>query len=156
MTSRPLSRLDRVVLGLALLLACSTADDLNFVTIRDAVVDVEIVETPESQRRGLGERDGLAWDDGMLFVYETPRSVAIWMKAMRFDIDIVWIHEGRIIDMAWRVPHDVPESLPVYRPRSPADMVLEVPAGYAEAQGWRIGDRIKLERARRPTASTPR
>ena len=93
----------------------------------------------------------------MLFVYNEPRVLTMWMKGMRFDIDIVWVREGRIVDMAWRVPHEVEEPLPIYRPRETADMVLEVPAGYAWANGWKTGDPVVLQRAegKRSNASAP-
>ena len=74
----------------------------NEVQIRDARVQVEIADTPETQQKGLGHRDELAWNQGMLFLFKRPKSANIWMKGMRFDIDIVWIRNGRIVDMQWR------------------------------------------------------
>ena len=116
------------------------------VTIRHRRVEVEVVESNADQKLGLGKRDDLAWNRGMLFVYESPKVIGIWMKDMRFDIDILWLRDGRIVDMVWRAPHDPGEPLPVYRPRELADMVLEVPAGYAEAHSWRKGDLARIER----------
>ena len=146
------NRRARRILGtvLALLVACSASPSGDRMSIRDASVTIEVVDTPAHQQRGLGGRDDLRWNSGMLFVYDTPGHVTMWMKDMRFDIDIVWIRESRIVDMAWRAPHAVPEPLPIYRPREPADTVLEVPAGYAEAHGWRIGDLVRLKRAASP------
>ena len=116
------------------------------VTIRNQRVGVEVVETRRAQSLGLGKRDSLAWHRGMLFVYDEPDFIGIWMKDMRFDIDIIWLRDGRLVDMVWRAPHDPGDSLPVYRPRELADMVLEVPAGYAQAHGWRAGDPARIER----------
>lgn len=135
----------RAALFAALLLACGRAPEVDVVEIRDAHVEVEIADSFEAKARGLGERDALAWGRGMLFVYSEASPVAIWMKGMRFDIDIVWIRDGRIVDMNWRAPHAAREPLPVYRPREAADFVLEVPAGYAEAHGFRIGDRVRFQ-----------
>lgn len=129
----------------ALALACSGPPAVDLVEIRDARIEIEIADDQEAQALGLGERETLPWNRGMLLVYEEPTRVAIWMKGMRFDIDIVWIRDGRIIDMTWRAPHATPEPLPVYYPREAADRVLEVPAGYAEAHGFRIGDRVRFE-----------
>ena len=114
------------------------------VQIRDARVQVEIVDTPKTQQRGLGYRDELPWNHGMLFLFERPKSANIWMKGMRFDIDIIWIRDGRIVDMRWRAPHQPQGPLPTYRPKEIADRVLEVPAGYAEAHGWRVGDEVRF------------
>ena len=149
--------------AVVVLASCSASPDARSaaegdrITIRDAVVDTEIVSTPADKKLGLGQRDKLDWDHGMLFVYNEPRVLTMWMKGMRFDIDIVWIREGRIVDMAWRVPHEVEEPLPIYRPRETADMVLEVPAGYAWANGWKTGDPVVLQRAegKRSNTSAP-
>ena len=116
------------------------------VTIRRQSVDVEVVTSREAQALGLGGRDSLAWDSGMLFPYERPAFVSFWMKGMRFDIDIVWIRDQRVVGIAARVPHppDRDSKPATVRPPEMVDMVLEVPAGYAEAHGWKRGDRATL------------
>lgn len=129
------------------LTACDEPQD--FVAIRGRRVSIELAETPEQQQRGLGERDALAWDHGMLFLYDDPGFYAFWMKGMRFDIDIVWLREGRIVDVSHRVQHVPGSNGPTVRPRELADAVLEVPAGYAEAHGWRPGDAARIELAPR-------
>ncbi len=115
-------------------------------TIRDTVVSLEFARTRAEQSRGLGGRDGLAWNHGMLFEYPSPRFPGFWMKDMRFDIDIVWIRAGRIVDISHRVRHFEDGPGPTLKPRELTDTVLEVPAGYAQANGWRIGDRAILDR----------
>jgi uncharacterized membrane protein (UPF0127 family) len=137
--------LRRVAALSVLLLACGgtgTPADGPRAEIRNTVVSLEVVATPESQQRGLGGRDQLAWDRGMLFVYSEPRFYAFWMKDMHFDIDIVWIRGDRIVDLHHRVPapDGDDEDLPTYRSGQLCDRVLEVPAGYAQAHGWRPGD----------------
>jgi hypothetical protein len=82
----------------------------------------------------------------MLFVYAEPEPRGFWMPDMHFDIDIVWIRDGRIVHVEPDVPHAVSGPLPVYRPSEPADLVLEVAAGTAQRLGWRLGDAVQLER----------
>lgn len=113
-------------------------------TIRDARVATEIARTFEQKARGLGGRDALAWGHGMLFPYERPDFLSFWMKDMRFSIDIVWIRDGRIVEIAHQVPWSPEGPGPTLRPRELADAVLEVPAGYAQAHGWRRGDRVEV------------
>ncbi|MBW2272729.1 MAG: DUF192 domain-containing protein [Deltaproteobacteria bacterium] len=118
--------------------------------IRGQRVWLEIVRTRAEQSRGLGYRDSLAWDRGMLFPYDDrPDFHAFWMKGMRFDIDIVWIRDGRVIDIAHRVPHPAPDDPTgtgsTVRPRELSDRVLEVPAGYAGAHGWQVGDPVAFD-----------
>jgi uncharacterized membrane protein (UPF0127 family) len=121
------------------------------VTIGDDVVRAEVVRSAEEKARGLGGRDGLAPGTGMLFVFDEPGFPAFWMQGMRFDLDLVWARDGRIVDVSADVPRPPPGPdpnalpLPVYRPREPANLVLEVPAGTAAASGWRVGDRLEIE-----------
>jgi len=134
---------------LACLLACEAQPEPPSgptIRIRNQTVHLEITRTRDEQARGLGGRDSLDWHHGMLFEYPTPRFPGFWMKDMRFDIDIVWIRDARIVDIAHRVPHSPLGPGPTIRPRELVDSVLEVPAGYAEAHGFRIGDRASIDR----------
>jgi uncharacterized membrane protein (UPF0127 family) len=135
--------------GLALGLACApeaAEPEAPTATIREAVVELEIARTPSEQALGLGNRNALAWNSGMLFLYDPPGFPSFWMKRMRFDIDIVWIRDGRIVGIADFVPY--PREDPNNPVTVPApelvDAVLEVPAGYARAHSWRRGDRVEL------------
>ena len=107
---------------------------------------VLVANTPTHQYRGLGKRDAIAPYDGMLFTFTFPRRVAIVMRDMRFPIDIVWFFNGEVIDIAPNVqPEDVPESeLTPYVPREDADMVLELPAGWAGEHDLKIGDILEI------------
>jgi hypothetical protein len=144
--------------GLTLLLALSLSacGELNpwkdtpqepegWITIAGQRVALEVAATPEQQSRGLGERDSLPWNRGMLFLYDEPGFPRFWMKGMRFDIDIVWIHGDRIVDISHGVAHIPGETGPVVAPRNLTDRVLEVPAGYAQSHGWRVGQRATIE-----------
>ncbi|MBZ0250830.1 MAG: DUF192 domain-containing protein, partial [Burkholderiales bacterium] len=112
---------------------------------------VEIAQTPAEQQKGLGHRDALAPGTVMYFPYGRADYHGFWMKGMRFDIDILWIRDGRIVHIERRAaaqPGAPDEALKVYRPGAPADAVLEVNAGEAEKHGWRIGDRVEFHRPR--------
>ena len=142
-----------LLLGLLGPLACTASRDSDAeygrarVEIRGHSLEALVARTPEQRSLGLGKRDGLPPGLGMLFPYASPSRHGFWMAQMRFDIDIVWIREGRIVDLTLGIPHDLPAPLPTYRPRHPADLVLEVRAGVAEEAGWRVGDPVRLEPA---------
>ena len=114
--------------------------------IKGRRISVEIADTPEKQALGLGERDSLPWDHGMYFEYDQPAFYAFWMKGMRFSIDIVWLRKGRIVGFETNIPFEQGGNGPTVRPRELIDAVLEVPAGYALASSWQIGDLVRLER----------
>lgn len=135
--------------ALLALAACSGALGREAPTAAVAGVryKLEVADTPAKQERGLGYRDALAEGTAMYFPYARAGYHSFWMKGMRFDIDIVWIREERIVHIESRVPaqRGEPESaLKVYRPRAPADAVIEVNAGEAEKRGWKIGDRVEV------------
>lgn len=106
---------------------------------------VEIVNTPESRERGLSGRSELT-ADGMLFVFDKPTLIGFWMKDMLFNLDLIWIKDGRVVDITENAPK--PEvgqdwrSLPMYAPAQPVDLVLEVPAGAVDAWQVQVGSSL--------------
>lgn len=103
---------------------------------------VELARTPEQQIRGLSGRPGLKPGQGMLFVYYHPQPVSIWMKDMRFPLDIVWIRDGRIVKIEKNAPPLTPAG-PERIYTATADLVLEVPAGFTDRKRIRVGDTVQ-------------
>lgn len=146
-----------LLLALAGLSGAAWADDTprlrerTTVTIRGQRLVAEVARSAGEQERGLGHRDGLAPGTGMVFPYTEARRWSFWMKGMRFDIDIVWIRDGKIVDLSRFVPSprvgetSILDALPTFLPKEPADTVLEVVAGTANARGWKIGDAVRFE-----------
>jgi hypothetical protein len=107
-------------------------------------VTVEMARTVHEKMRGLSGRAELKSGRGMLFVYERPQPIGIWMKDMRFPLDIIWIQEGRVA----HIERDVPPLLPAGPERvytATGDLVLEVPAGFAAQHKVRPGDGVKVD-----------
>lgn len=119
------------------------------VLIAGAPIVVEVARTVDEQTQGLGSRFTLPADHGMLFVYPEKTTPRFWMKEVRIPLDMIWITDGRIIDITARVPEPqlvTPDiALPLYTPSAPVTMVLEVNAGTAEQLGWKVGDAVVLE-----------
>ncbi len=105
---------------------------------------VDVADTPELQRLGLGGRKRLGPYDGMLFVYAGKARRSFWMKGMVISIDIIWLDNDRIIHIEHRVPPPKPgtplRALPTYAAAGPANGVLEIAAGRAAELGLRVGD----------------
>ncbi len=97
-----------------------------------------------AQERGLGGRDGLPADEGMLFVFKTPDRYGFWMKDMRFPIDIIWMDaQGQVITVASSV---APSTYPyVFYPAAPTSYVLETAAGFARQYAIATGTVIRLQ-----------
>ena len=140
------------LLACLVLVSCGDGDQETtpeaLVRVGDVAVQAEIAADEASRQRGLSGRDRLAADAGMLFLLPDD-SPAFWMKDMRFPIDIVWMRDGRVVDVTSDVPPppgpDAP--LPTYSPRRPANRALEVNAGWAERHGVERGDPIEVRRS---------
>lgn len=114
----------------------------------ETVVRVDIAASIPTQKRGLSGRESLPDGTGMAFLFSAPAKHAIWMKDMRFAIDIVWVRSGKIVDIAPNVqpPATPDEPLQTYLPRLESDTVIELPAGFAAEHGLKIGDPVEITR----------
>jgi uncharacterized membrane protein (UPF0127 family) len=110
---------------------------------------VEVAQTPDERGRGLGFRDALAEDSGMLFDLGRTRVPGFWMKGMKFALDMVWIDEGmRIVGVTEDVqpePGVEDAQLRRYSPDGPVRYVLELNAGAAQRLGLEAGGRVRFE-----------
>jgi hypothetical protein len=117
--------------------------DMRTIHIDYNYFQVEVADTEALRERGLSGRRSLPAGQGMLFIFDAPGSWGIWMKDMRFSLDIMWAREdGTIITV---VPNVSPDTYPlVLYPQTPdAKYVIEVPAG--AAAGIAEGTKLVLE-----------
>lgn len=109
---------------------------------------VEVVNSRESIQLGLSGRPSIG-ADGMLFIFKEVGNYRFWMKEMLFDIDIIWLLNGQIVDITKNVPKPLPntplEKLPNYSAKSNVNMVLEVNANQADNWGLKVGDKIRFK-----------
>lgn len=102
------------------------------VRVGGVIIQVEVADSQQEQTRGLSGRDSLPTGSGLLFDFKGEGEWGIWMKDMRFPIDIVWANDT-VVTVAYNVS---PDTYPqVFNPTAPARYVLELPAGYAAAHG---------------------
>lgn len=131
---------------LAVLSGVAEAADGGQVRIGNRVaVQVEVARTEAEKVRGLRGRESLRPGTGMLFVYEDPVRPVIWMRGMRFSLDILWIRDGRVVDLVHGAKPPAPGETPqVFAPREEVQYVLEVPAGFAARHGIALNDSVKM------------
>ena len=109
-------------------------------------IPVEVSDTPEKRSLGLGKRDMLQKNWGMLFVFQKRIPHHFWMKDMRFPIDIIWLDNQRIVELAENVaPPQEGESPKVMEPRLPSNFVLEIESGRARALGLKVGQKLSYQ-----------
>jgi uncharacterized membrane protein (UPF0127 family) len=115
----------------------------TLVKINDVEIKVEIANTPEERMQGLGGRESLDEDEGMLFVFENSNNWGFWMKDMQFALDIIWINENfEIVHIEQNI---LPETFPaIYTSPIPAKYVLEVNDGFIDKHAIKIGSSVIL------------
>ena len=113
------------------------------VTIGSEKIKAEVVETVAEQEKGLSGRPCIEPDRGMLFVHQKPGRYPIWMKDMKFPIDIVWINRDRqIIGYDFNVePSTYPDS---FVSEKPAQYILELQANRAKNLDIKLGTPVNF------------
>lgn len=123
-----------------------TVVDKDYLLIGKTRIYLDIADTQEERAQGLSGLTELNEDQGMLFVFEERAKRTFWMKGMLIPIDIVWISNGKVIEITENVPPPDPETpdfeLPRYSSSQEVDYVLEVNAGFSERNGIEVGDKI--------------
>lgn len=107
-------------------------------------LEVEMARTADERRIGLMERDSLAPDAGMLFLYDRiqPAQSGFWMYRTRIPLDIAFIDaRGRIATIHTMEPclSDSPRECPATLAGAPYQAALEVNAGYFAERGIEAG-----------------
>ena len=117
------------------------------IELKEQRLNVLVADTYARQYKGLGGRETLGNYDGMIFTYGVDDKYGIVMRDMSFPIDIVWLNKGEVIDIAPNVqvePGVKEPNLRVYRPRKSGNAVLELRAGWVEANDLKIGDKLAV------------
>jgi hypothetical protein len=119
------------------------------IQVDTAFIMVEIADDDYKRQMGLMFRDSLEANSGMLFIFPEPKKQSFWMKNCRFPIDIAYIDASRkITDIVSMEPPESPfipeDSLPTYLSSVPVPYALEVPKGWFESRGIRVGATVKF------------
>nr|WP_244535518.1 DUF192 domain-containing protein [Methylorubrum salsuginis] len=103
--------------------------------------DVEVMRNDAQRAKGLMYRRTMAADHGMLFDFERPLPVNMWMKNTYLPLDMVFIRSDGSIA---RIAADTePLSTQIIPSGEPVLAVLELNAGTAAKLGIRAGDRVE-------------
>lgn len=101
----------------------------------NVTLDVQIANTTERQIEGLQFQQPLTYSQGMIFVFEQPQAVSMWMKDMKFPLDMIWLDgNGRVTHIEKNLLACIPNQIcPAYDGgRQDTKYVLEVSAGFVD------------------------
>lgn len=103
-------------------------------------ISAEVAAEPDQRARGLMHRESLAPDSGMVFVFERPERICMWMKNTPLPLTVAFIDAGgEVINLADMRPRtETPHCA-----MRPALYALEMEQGWFERRGIGPGKKIK-------------
>jgi uncharacterized protein len=126
----------------------SPKEPLPTITVKDKTLSIEIADTEDKRSVGLGGRSALDENTGMLFTWNvTNIRPVFWMKDMLIPLDILWIKNGRIVQIDENIDPPDPQTpdsdLQRFTPDIGVDFILEVNGGWSERNGIEVGDSVE-------------
>lgn len=114
---------------------------------------VEVADSGAERAQGLMFREEMASMAGMLFVYESPRAVAFWMKNTLIPLDMVFADASGTVT---RIHENAePGNLVPVDGGSGVQFVLEVNAGMTRKLGLKAGAVLRHPSIAREVAAWP-
>lgn len=99
-------------------------------------VVAEVADEEPEREVGLMFRTELVSGTAMIFKFDEVQQLSFWMKNTLIPLDLLFFRDGALISVIpWAKPHD---ETPL-NSAEPADTVLEVPGGWASANGVGAG-----------------
>ena len=120
----------------------STALKTKSVKFKNTTVNAEIADTNAARELGLMNRHTLAPDAGMLFIFDNETQQSFWMKNTYVSLDMIFLSSKK--EIVYIEHSATPLSEKNITPAAPAKYVLEVNAGYTDAHGIGVGDKVEF------------
>ncbi len=119
----------------------------NKACFRSQCFSVELATTTGEQITGLMNSAQLPDDQGMLFVYVTPKKYPIWMLNMQFPLDIVWLDKDKkvVFIKANAQPCSDTKNCEIFTPDANAKYVLELNASTVATTGLTVDDVVEID-----------
>jgi len=142
-----MTRLFRLLIAVAALLASLAAQaqqparfPVISLTAGMHVVRAELAATEDQRRQGLMYREKMGQNEGMVFVFDAPAQVCMWMKNTLIPLSVAFLdQQGKILN----IEDMQPQTTDSHCANAPARYALEM------NQGWfakrRIAPGMKIE-----------
>jgi hypothetical protein len=100
---------------------------------------VQVADNLEERRQGLMYRESIEPFAGMLFVAPEPEMMSFWMKNTVIPLDVIFFDTtGNFVSSTSMIPC-LQDPCPQYESQAQAKYGLEVPAGFVQEHGVRVG-----------------
>ncbi len=117
------------------------------VVVGGTTLRVLVADTVQHRYHGWSERKNMGKYDGMIFVFPDVGQHTMVMRNMEFPLDIVWLNNDIIVEIAPEVqpePGKTEGLLTPYFSRGDSDAVLELKSGFVKEHNVKIGDKVTV------------
>lgn len=116
-------------------------------TINKHAFSLIVAKEAKDVEIGLSNKTSLPQDQGMLFVFTKEDIYPFWMRDMKFPLDIIFIKDDKIVTIVQdaQPPAQPLDNVPLYKPSSPVNKVLEINAGLSKKYDIKEGDVVQFK-----------
>jgi uncharacterized membrane protein (UPF0127 family) len=126
----------------------SQKNEIKNIKVGEKEYILEVVTTSEDLKKGLSKFKNIEDNQGMLFVFDTPGRWSIWMKDMKFNIDIIFLNEKKeVVTLFKNIQFENHENVFEYRKYIPdydSKYVIELKEGEIQKNKIKVGDIISF------------
>lgn len=137
---KPVLAVGMVLVGVGLVVfgLRGVLEDKVYIRTPKMLIRAEVSDDNTERTLGLSGRNSLSAGRAMLFVFDKPELHGIWMRDMKFAIDIVWLDSSKevVAIQANAKPSSYPK---VFQPRVKSVYVIELANGRAVELGIKVG-----------------
>lgn len=104
------------------------------------VIKAEVAATDAERQRGLMYRERMGPNEGMVFIFDAPAAVCMWMKNTYIPLSVAFLDEkGTIVN----IEDMQPQTMESHCARKPARFALEMNQGWFKQRNIKPGTRIE-------------
>ena len=116
---------------------------VKFIGRGNAIVFLEVADTPEKREKGLMNKYNLPQNRGMVFVFKPAQRVTFWMKDTFISLDMIFINNSTIVNIA---KNTLPNQITTLYPSNfEVTEVIEVNGGFSDSHMIKVGDKVTFE-----------
>jgi len=105
------------------------------------VIEAEVASTPAQRELGLMNRKELGTNQGMMFIFDRPAGVCMWMKNTLIPLSVAFLDNDGVI---LNVEEMKPQTETNHCASKPALYALEMNAEWFKHKGIKPGTKIEL------------
>lgn len=109
----------------------------------DKIYYLDSAVTYQEKKNGLMFRESLPDNEGMIFIYDKPKIISMWMDNTFLPLDIIWLDE--FFKITYLISNPPLNSHKIYSSSLLSQYVLELPYGVISQRQLMINQTLKVK-----------